>query len=219
MTVPVIIGWSGGKDSALTLDTLRRDPAYSVVGLLTTVTNRYDRVSIHGVRRSLLAEQAGQLGLPVYEARVEPNCSNADYEASFLTALLGVGRKHPGVAHIAFGDLFLADVRAYRERLLQGSGWTPLFPLWEQDTGELARRFIESGYRARLVCVDTTLLEQSFVGREFDDALPVGSSGVRGSLWRARGVPHLRLGRPQLRARRTVSARGSRGARIALRVL
>lgn len=171
VTTPVILSWSGGKESALALHALSQDTAVSVVGLLTTITAEYDRVSIHGVRRSLLRAQATRLGFPLFESRLKPASSNAEYEAAFHASLSEIRRAQPAVAHIAFGDLFLEDVRAYRERLLADSGWTPLFPIWGQDTSALARRFIDDGFAARLVCVDTTQLDPAFAGRSFDTEL------------------------------------------------
>jgi uncharacterized protein (TIGR00290 family) len=167
----VLLSWSGGKDSALALQALVADPAYRVVGLVTAVTDDYDRISIHGVRRTLLEAQAAAIGLPLHVIRLQRGCSNDDYERAFHGALRAAGAQHPGCSHIAFGDLFLEDVRAYRERLLAGSGWTPVFPLWALDTSALARRFIDDGFEARLVCVDTTRLDASFAGRAFDHAM------------------------------------------------
>lgn len=171
VATPVILSWSGGKDSALALHALQHDPSYDVVALLTTVTLGYDRISIHGVRRTLLHDQAERVGLPVHEAELQPASSNDAYEATFLAALRDVRKQHPGVQHIAFGDLFLEDVRAYRERLLGSTDWKPLFPIWGEDTAALARRFVADGFEARLVCVDTTQLDGAFAGRAFDDAL------------------------------------------------
>lgn len=168
---PVLLSWSGGKDSALALHELSQDPNVEVVGLLTSVTRGYDRVSMHGVRRSLLEVQAKRLGLPLHEILLEAKCTNDAYEAAFLAALERIRSERPDVAHVAFGDLFLADVRAYRERLLAGSGFAPLFPIWGEDTRTLARRFIDDGFEARLVCVDTTQLEAAFAGRAFDAEL------------------------------------------------
>jgi uncharacterized protein (TIGR00290 family) len=186
VATPVILSWSGGKDSALALHALSQDPAVRISGLLTTVTTEYDRVSMHGVRRSLLHAQAERLSLPLFEAQVRPAGSNTEYEAAFHAALGDIRRAQRDVARIAFGDLFLEDVRAYRERLLTGSGWTPLFPIWGQDTPGLARRFIDDGFDARLVCVDTTQLAAEFAGRPYDSqflsALPpsVDPCGERG---------------------------------------
>jgi uncharacterized protein (TIGR00290 family) len=123
------------------------------------------------VRRSLLHAQAESVGLPLQEILLDQNCTNESYEAAFQDALQTIRRTRPDVAHIAFGDLFLADVRAYRERLLNGSGFDPVFPIWGLNTSELAQTFIDDGFRARLVCVDTTQLDESFAGREFDPAL------------------------------------------------
>jgi uncharacterized protein (TIGR00290 family) len=142
-----------------------------VVSLLTTVTGDYDRISIHGVRRTILDAQVSALGLPLIVATIPASASNDVYESSFAMALEVVRRQHPEVRHIAFGDLFLADVRAYRERLLEQLGWTPIFPLWGKDTALLAREFVSHGYRAILTCVDTTQLSAEFSGREFDTRL------------------------------------------------
>jgi uncharacterized protein (TIGR00290 family) len=171
MATPVILSWSGGKDSALALHALQLDPSYDVVALLTTVTLGYDRISIHGVRRALLHDQAERVGLPVHEAGLQPRSSNDEYEAAFLAALREVRRQHPEVEHIAFGDLFLEDVRLYRERLLGSTDWKPLFPIWGEDTAALARRFVADGFAARIVCVDTTQLDGTFAGRPFDEAM------------------------------------------------
>jgi len=164
----IILSWSGGKDSALALQALALDPSAQVVALLTSVTRDYDRISVHGVRRALLEAQLERLGLPLFEIQLEANCSNEAYEAAFHSSLAQIRRELPDVSHIAFGDLFLEDVRAYRERLLEGSGFEPLFPIWGLDTKSLARRFIADGFDARLVCVDTTQLDSSFAGRAFD---------------------------------------------------
>src|SRR5690242_1775979 len=169
--IPVILSWSGGKDSALTLAKLRDDPRYEVVALLTAVTREYDRISIHGVRRSLLDAQTAALRLPVEEIPLSPKSTNEEYEAAFCSAVDSARRNYPGVRHVAFGDLFLEDVRSYRERLLRRAGVEPLFPLWGMDTAALARQFIRDGFVAHLVCVDTQQLDASFAGRHFDDTL------------------------------------------------
>jgi len=167
----VLLSWSGGKDSALALQVLRADPNIEVAGLLTSVTREYERISVHGVRRSLLERQAERLRLPLFTIELDPVTTNEAYEAAFISALERVRRELPGVTAIAFGDLFLADVRAYRERLLAPTGFEPVFPIWGNDTTQLARRFINDGFVARLVCVDTTQLDGSFADRVFDDSL------------------------------------------------
>jgi uncharacterized protein (TIGR00290 family) len=171
MAEQVILSWSGGKDSSLALAALQRDPRVEVVGLLTSVTRGYDRVSIHGVRRALLEAQVAATGLPLFEVVLEPASSNSAYEDAFLTALEQVREGHPGVRRIAFGDLFLEDVRAYREQLLARGGYEATFPLWGENTRTLAERFVAQGFGARLVCVDTSQLSTDFAGREFDRAL------------------------------------------------
>jgi len=168
---PIILSWSGGKDSALALAALRANPRLEVVGLLTTVTTGYDRISVHGVRRTLLAAQARSIGLPVHEVMLEPQSSNAAYDAAVERALADVRVRYPRVRRIAYGDLFLEDVRRYREERLAPLGFEGLFPLWGRPTGALAREFVASGFEARLVCVDTTQLDARFAGRPFDTAL------------------------------------------------
>ncbi len=164
-----LVSWSGGKDCALALHRVRQDGSARVDGLLTTVTDGYDRISMHGVRRALLEAQAAAVGLPLTTVRIPPACTNADYEALTGDALAayaaGAGES------IVFGDLFLADVRAYRERLLRPHALAAHFPLWGEDTAALARRFVALGFRATLVCVDPAQLDPRFAGRAFDDAL------------------------------------------------
>src|SRR5690348_8259199 len=150
MTARVLLSWSGGKDSALTLASLADDPSVEVVGLLTSITRGYDRVSIHGVRRALLEAQAASLQLPLIAVLLEPQCTNARYEEAFLDAIAAAKTRHPGLTAIAFGDLFLEDVRAYRERLLANTGVAPLFPLWGEPTAALADRCCDLGIEARL---------------------------------------------------------------------
>ena len=174
----VLVSWSGGKDSALALAALAQDPAVEVGGLLTSVTRGYERVSIHGVRRELLAAQAAALSLPLTEIALDPECTNDAYEAAFLAGIEVACRTHGAFESIAFGDLFLEDVRAYRERLLAGTGLAARFPLWGEPTAALAERCIALGVEARLVCIDTTQLPASFAGRAFNremlDDLPAG---------------------------------------------
>jgi uncharacterized protein (TIGR00290 family) len=169
---PVLLAWSGGKDSTLALERLLGNSSWRVAALVTTVTSGYDRIAIHGVRRSILRRQVESLGLPLIEARIPPQSSNETYEAAFADALARA-RATSGVAvdAIAFGDLFLADVRAYREAMLARLGWRGVFPLWGEDTSRLARYFIARGYRAILSCVDNEQLDAAFCGRDFDESL------------------------------------------------
>ena len=166
-----MLAWSGGKDSSLALSALRADPTVEVVALITTITREFDRISVHGVRRAVLDAQIQAIGLPLIESVIPAAASNVLYEEAFAASLAEIRRRWPDVQHLAFGDLFLSDVRAYREQLLSRLGWTPLFPLWGQDTTKLAQTFVSSGYRAILTCVDTTQMNSDFAGRDFDFAL------------------------------------------------
>ncbi|HZG41754.1 MAG TPA: hypothetical protein VEY93_02245 [Longimicrobium sp.] len=168
---PIVLSWSGGKDSALALARLADDPRFDVVGLLTTVTAGYDRVSIHGVRRALLHAQAESIGLPVHEAVLQPESSNEAYDAALAEALGRLRERHPQVRRLAFGDIFLEDVRQYREQRITASGYGGVFPLWGEATDALAREVIRRGIEARLVCVDTEALPAAFAGRRYDDSL------------------------------------------------
>ncbi|MBS0194947.1 MAG: ATP-binding protein [Proteobacteria bacterium] len=170
---PVLLSWSGGKDSAWALHVLRGDPSHEVVGLLTTVTDQYERVAMHGIRREVLHAQAAAAALPLIEARLPVNADNASYEASFAAALDVARSRWPELRHIAFGDLYLADVRGYRETLCARLGWQPVFPIWgtQNDTATLARTMVDAGLRASLCCIDTQQLDARFAGREFDRGL------------------------------------------------
>lgn len=148
MTTPVVMAWSGGKDSAFALRRLQQDARYRVIGLLTTLTEGYDRISMHGVRRDLLEAQAEALGLRVYPVWIPPGCVNPVYEAAMRRAIEEI--KADGAEAVAHGDIYLEDVRAYREKMLEDSGLTPLFPIWGGDTAQLARTIISSGFRATL---------------------------------------------------------------------
>jgi uncharacterized protein (TIGR00290 family) len=163
---PILFCWSGGKDSAMALHPLLERPNVRVVALLTTVTETYDRISMHGVRRELLLQQAESIGLPLHEVRIPPQCVNPIYESRMEEAL----RVHyaEGVRRVAFGDIFLEDLRAYREKNLARIGMTALFPIWKRDTRELIREFQENGFRAIAACVDPKVLDRSFAGRELD---------------------------------------------------
>jgi uncharacterized protein (TIGR00290 family) len=167
----VVVAWSGGKDSTLALREILGDGHYQVAALLTTVTGEYDRISMHGVRRTLLRRQAQALGFALEEVVISPGASNDEYERKMGAALEALRTQVPGLDTVVFGDLFLADIRAYRERMLTRMGMRGLFPLWLRDTRALAREFILLGYRAVLVCVDAAQLAGEFAGREFDAAL------------------------------------------------
>jgi uncharacterized protein (TIGR00290 family) len=166
--VKILLAWSSGKDSAWTLYVLRQQ-GYDVAGLLTTLNEAADRVAMHGVRRSLLEEQAAAAGLPLWQVPLPWPCTNDEYEARMCEACRRAVAE--GFDTMAFGDLFLADIRAYRERQLAGSGLTPIFPLWQLPTAQLARDMIAGGLRARLSCIDSRVLDPAFSGREFDRAL------------------------------------------------
>jgi len=168
MTVRSALSWSGGKDSALTLWTLRRQDV-EPEALITTVTDAYDRISMHGVRRELLARQADAAGIPLIEVRIPPACVNEVYEARMAQAFASPPLSD--VEEVAFGDLFLEDVRAYREERLAATGRRGLFPLWGHDTGVLAREFIAAGFQARIVSLDPRVLDASFAGRAYDEQL------------------------------------------------
>jgi uncharacterized protein (TIGR00290 family) len=165
---PFAFSWSGGKDSALALWTLSKE-GQKPHALLTTVTDTYHRISMHGVRRELLTLQASALGLPLVEVLIPPPCIDAVYEARMAEAFGAAPLSALEV--VAFGDLFLEDVRDYREERLAAIGRRGLFPLWARDTGELAREFIAAGFQATIVCIDPRVLDASFVGRSYDEQL------------------------------------------------
>jgi uncharacterized protein (TIGR00290 family) len=173
----ILVSWSTGKDSAWMLHILRQQHADAVAGLLTTTNEAFERVAMHAVRRELLESQADAAGLPLHIVPLPWPCSNAEYERRMGAAVRGLVAE--GFTHVAFGDLFLEDVRRYREERLLGSGLAPLFPLWKtKSTMELAKEMIEGGLEARLTCVDPMKLDPSFAGRAFDhallDSLPAG---------------------------------------------
>jgi uncharacterized protein (TIGR00290 family) len=164
---PILFCWSGGKDSAMALHALLQQKEFRVVALLTTVTEGYERISMHGVRRELLERQAESIGLPLQEVRIPRQCVNPIYEARMEAAL----RVHyeQGVRKVAFGDIFLEDLRTYREKNLAEIGMTALFPIWKRDTRELIRTFHADKFRAVAVCVDSKVLDRRFAGRELDE--------------------------------------------------
>lgn len=164
-----LVSWSSGKDGAWALHALNLAKQIEPAGLMTTVTATYGRVSMHGVREELVVRQAEEVGLPLRVVSIPSPCPNELYEEAFL-AELARARK-AGITHIVFGDLFLEDVRAYRERLLERAGLTGVFPLWGRETGALAREMLAGGLRAVLVCVDPAKVPASFAGRDFDAKL------------------------------------------------
>jgi uncharacterized protein (TIGR00290 family) len=165
----ILLSWSSGKDSAWSLHVLRQRGEYDVVGLLTTFNEEADRVAMHAVRRELVEQQAAAAALPLWSVPLPWPCSNERYEGLMAGACAKAVAE--GIAGVAFGDLFLEDVRAYRVSQMKGTGLEPIFPLWGLPTRDLAEEMIASGMRARLTCVDTEKLDRSFVGREFDQAL------------------------------------------------
>ncbi|HTT72833.1 MAG TPA: ATP-binding protein [Thermoplasmata archaeon] len=176
MRARTVLSWSSGKDSAWSLLELRRRPELEVVGLLTTVTRAFDRVAMHGVREALLERQASACGLPLLKVEIPSPCPNAVYEQAMRAAIDRL--TSDGVSQMAFGDLYLTEIREYREAKLRGTGITPIFPLWGRPTAELARAMIDGGLEATAVCVDPAKLPASFAGRRFDRSfladLPAG---------------------------------------------
>ena len=179
-----LLSWSSGKDSAWALQVLRQRGDVEVVGLLTTFNAEFDRVAMHAVRRELVVSQARSVELPLWPVFLPWPCPNDAYEAAMEAAIARA--KRAGITHIAFGDLFLEDIRAYREERMAKAGIEPLFPLWGRDTEALASDMVREGVRASVVCVDPAQLDASFCGREFDaaflEALPaeVDACGERG---------------------------------------
>jgi uncharacterized protein (TIGR00290 family) len=163
----VLFSWSGGKDSCLALYELQKSPGVRVEALITTVTRDFDRISMHGVRRVLLERQAESLGLPLHQVLIGKGATNEEYEARTGDALAAYREK--GIRTVVFGDLFLEDIRAYRERLLAKHDMTGLYPLWGKDTHRLIRSFIAQGFKTAVVCVDPVKLAPSFAGRVIDE--------------------------------------------------
>lgn len=172
----VALSWSSGKDSAWSLHLLRQDPGIEIVALITTINQEFDRVAMHAVRRDLVEAQASSAGLPLWQVPLPWPCSNEQYEARMREVCARALQE--GVEAIAFGDLFLTEIRAYRERQLQGTRLEPVFPVWGIPTRDLALQMIESGLRAKITCVDPKKLPRDFAGRDFDSAflddLPAG---------------------------------------------
>ncbi|MFH1707744.1 MAG: ATP-binding protein [Planctomycetota bacterium] len=165
---PILFTWSSGKDSAMGLHILQQDPHCEVLALLTTINRDHGRVSMHGVREALVERQAAAIGLPLEKILIGRNATNADCEAAVETILSRYRAR--GVYDVAYGDLYLEDVRKYRENNLARAGMRALFPLWKRDTRELARHFVSAGFRATVTCVDTQALDGRFCGRDLDVA-------------------------------------------------
>ena len=166
---PILLSWSGGKDSALALHAIQASNRYEVVALLTVCTEGFRRIQTHGVRCSLLKEQAASLRLPLRKIFVPRECSNDEYETQVKRALLEY--KEKDVSNVVFGDLFLEEISRYREQMLAALGMTALYPLWGKETTKLAQQFIDAGFKAALVCVNSKLLDKRFAGRMFDQKL------------------------------------------------
>ena len=166
---PVLLSWSGGKDSSMALHQVQQQGKYEVVALLTVLSRDYDRISHHGVRSALLERQAESLGLPLEPVYLSVNASNQEYEAEMEKLLLNY--KERGVRSVVFGDIFLEEIRAYREKKLELVAMQGVFPLWGEDTTALARRFIALGFKAVLCCIDPKRLDPSFAGRQIDERL------------------------------------------------
>jgi uncharacterized protein (TIGR00290 family) len=169
MSKDIFVSWSGGKDSSLALYEIQKANTHGVAALLTTITEDYDRISMHGVRRVLLEQQAEALGLPLRKISIPKDSTNAIYE-SRMRALLEEGMRE-GIDTVAFGDIFLEDLKLYREKNLAQLGMKGLFPIWKRDSAELARTFMGLGFKAVLVCVDTAILAATFAGRPYDQEL------------------------------------------------
>lgn len=166
MLEKIIFAWSGGKDSAMALYELQQAHNYEILALLTTITQGYDRVSMHGVRATLLQQQAESLDLALEKIYITKDAVNEEYEAKMKERLMHY--KNQGVFAVAFGDIFLEDLKKYREDNLSRIGMKGIFPIWKRDTAELANAFIGSGFKAIITCVDTKFLGKDFVGRQFD---------------------------------------------------
>ncbi|MBW2147473.1 MAG: diphthine--ammonia ligase [Deltaproteobacteria bacterium] len=184
MTETVIFSWSGGKDSALALHEIQQNQNYTVFALLTTITKDFDRISMHGVRRVLLQRQAESIGLPLYEVLIPKNGSNDEYDSIMKEEMIRFREK--GISAVVFGDIFLEDVRKYREGNLSAINMKAVFPLWMRNTADLAKNFIDRGFKAVVTCVDSHVLDEEFAGKVIDlrflsglhpDVDPCGENG------------------------------------------
>ena len=164
---PVLMSWSGGKDSCLALYEIQKSSSYQVATLLTTITREYDRISMHGVRRPLLERQAASLGLPLHQIPISKGASNEEYEREMAQAFNTYRRS--GIDSVVFGDLFLEDIRAYRDQFLASQKMQALYPVWQRNTTKFVKEFIELGFKAVLTCVDSKTLDKSFAGKTIDE--------------------------------------------------
>lgn len=169
--LPILLAWSGGKDCLMALDRLVDDPRWHVVGLMSTIDRGEDRVVMHRIRGDVVREQARLLGVPLVEVAIEAGADNVAYERAHAAALARARNRWPGIRHVAFGDLFLEDVRAWREARLARADWAGVFPLWGESTRRVAAQFLQRGHRAVVCCVDTQQADAMFCGREFDQAM------------------------------------------------
>ena len=192
----LLLSWSSGKDSAWTLHALRQQGAYEIAGLLTTINEAADRVAMHAVRTSLLEAQAEAAGLPLWKIPIPHGCSNEQYEAAMSAAIERA--RAEGISAFAFGDLFLEDIRRYREKQLAGTGMEAVFPLWKRPTANLAEEMVAAGLRAVLTCIDPKQLAAAFAGRRLRSRSPARPPGTGGSVRGERGVPQLRVRRPDV---------------------
>jgi len=163
---PILLSWSGGKDSSLALYEIQKSGKHEIISLITTVTDEYDRVSMHGLRTELLERQAESLNIPLQKVFISKNAGNDEYETKFNELLIRF--KEAGIKQVVFGDLYLEDIKEYREALLQKIDMQCIFPIWKRDTAKLALEFIDSGFKAITVCVDSNVLGEEFAGREFN---------------------------------------------------
>jgi len=166
MTKPLVVSWSGGKDSTLALNEILNNTDYEVCSLITTVTVVYDRISIHGVRNELLEQQVQSIGLPLHKVSIPKDSTNEQYEKALTDVLLKF--KNEGIDEVVFGDIFLEDVKKYRDELLDKLNMKGVYPIWKKDSKELARKFIELGFKAVTTCIDSQQIDKKFVGREYD---------------------------------------------------
>ena len=166
MAEKALFSWSGGKDSAIALYEIQKSKSYEILALLTTITEDYDRVSMHGLRRSLLERQANSLGISLEKVFITKDASNEEYESKMKEALLRY--KNAGVHSVVFGDIFLQDVRKYREENLSKIGMNGVFPIWRRNTTALAHTFIDLGFKAVTICIDSNVLDKRFAARDFD---------------------------------------------------